>query len=70
MVTGRNESNAAPISSAFKLSRLSISPLFGRSSDAFRKLSYGEKPDPVEVRFRSMQHRHIQVNYTINIIIL
>jgi len=53
IVTGRNESKAVPISSAFQLSRLSGVPLFGRSIDDFRKLSYGEKDEPVVERLRS-----------------
>jgi len=57
IVTGRNESRAVPISSAFQLSCLSGVPLFGRSSDDFRKLSYGEKVEPAEERYRSTQHR-------------
>jgi len=56
IVTGRNESSAVPMSSAFQLSRLSGVPLFGRSSDGFRKLSYGEKPEPAVERFRSTEH--------------
>jgi len=57
MVTGRNKSNAVPMSSAFQLSRLSGVPLFGRSIDDFRKLSYGEKLEPVDERFRSIQQQ-------------
>jgi len=57
IVTGRNESSAVLMSSAFQLSCLSGVPLFGRSIDDFRKLSYGEKVEPVEVRCRSTQHR-------------
>jgi len=56
IVTGRNESNALPMSSVLQLSRLSGVPLFGRSSDDFRKLSYGENAEPIEERFRSAQN--------------
>ena len=63
IVTGRNESNAPPMSSAFQLSRLSGVPLFGRSTDDFRKLSYGEKAEPVVARFRSMQHNLISCKF-------
>jgi len=62
IVTGRNESSAVPISSAFQLSCLSGVPLFGRSSDDFRKLSYGEKVEPAEERYRSTQHRVHQLH--------
>jgi len=55
IVTGRNVSSAVPTSSAFQLSRLSGVPLFGRSSDDLRKLSYGENVEPVEEPFRSTQ---------------
>ena len=61
MVTGRNESRALLTSSAFQLSRLSGVPLFGRSIDDFRKLSYGEKAEPVEDRFRSTQNQLHQI---------
>jgi len=66
MVTGRNVSMAVPMSSVLQLSRLSGVPLFGRSSDDFRKLSYGENPEPVENRFRSAQHSDARLAETNN----
>lgn len=66
IVTGRNESSAVLMSSVVQLSRLSGVPLFGRSSDGFRKLSYGEKAEPAEERFRSTQHRAHQFHAATN----
>jgi len=53
IVTGLNESSAVLMSSEFQLSRLSGVVLFGRSIDALRKLSYGEKVEPAAERLRS-----------------
>jgi len=60
IVTGRNESSAVLMSSAFQLSRLSGVLLFGRSTDDLRKLSYGENVEPAAERIRSKQQQHYQ----------